>query len=330
MSSTGRKFSNYPAGLDGNNTDLSNGISKYQVAELVSGDAERPYPSLEMNSPPGGAINKSSYPPTSVNYADRLIGVQSVVVDSADRLWILDTGRAIDPRSQMLTLAAPGGPKLIGVDLKSDSIFETITFPPTVAYPDSYLNDVRFDLRPNQSALSGTKGVAYITDSSTEGRNGIVVVDLSNGRSWRHLNNDPRVRPSEQVVPYVWGEPLYTVSSPGMPFSHIGFGSDGIALSADGNDLYFKTLSGRYLYSIPTERLRDNGATSEVLAQSAVVNRGESGISDGLETDSNGLVYAGNVEQESISFYYPDNGTVNTFVRDPRINWVDTSKSSDM
>lgn len=190
------------------------------------------------------------------------------------------------------------------------------------------LNDVRFDLRPNQSGLSSA-GVAYITDSSTEGRNGIIVVDLTSGQSWRHLNNDLRLRPLEQVVPYVWGEPVYSVPSPGMPFSYLPFGSDGIALSADGNDLYFKSIAGRYLYSIPTERLRDNSATSEILAQSSVRNRGESGVSDGMETDSNGFIYAGNVEQESVSLYNPKNGTVNTFVRDQRINWVDTRKSWD-
>lgn len=137
MTSTGRKFSNYPAGLDGNNTYTSGGPNRYQVAELVSEDTERPYPSLEMNLPSGGAINKTAYPPASVNYADRLIGVQSVVVDSADRLWILDTGRAIDPSTQMLTSAAPGGPKLIGVNVSTDAVFQTIIFPPTVAYADS-------------------------------------------------------------------------------------------------------------------------------------------------------------------------------------------------
>lgn len=31
------------------------------------------------------------------------------------------------------------------------------------------------------------EGVAYITDSSTDGRNGLIVVDLGTGHSWRHL-----------------------------------------------------------------------------------------------------------------------------------------------
>jgi sugar lactone lactonase YvrE len=98
----------------------------------------------------------------------------------------------------------------------------------------------------------------------------------------------------------------------------------GIALSADGERIYWKSVANRYLFSIPTERLRDRSATSEVLAQSAINNHGQSGVSDGMETDTNGFIYHGNMEQNAVSIFNPANGTVNTFVRDPRLNWVDT------
>ena len=61
VSSAGRKFSNYPPALDANNTkDATN--SKYTVAELTSYNTEKPYPSIEINSPPGGAINYTTIP----------------------------------------------------------------------------------------------------------------------------------------------------------------------------------------------------------------------------------------------------------------------------
>lgn len=61
MSKDGRKFSNYPPGLDANNTnDGSNG--KYTVAELIGNNTERPYPSAQINNPPGGSINYSTSP----------------------------------------------------------------------------------------------------------------------------------------------------------------------------------------------------------------------------------------------------------------------------
>jgi sugar lactone lactonase YvrE len=323
VSRGGRKFSNYPSGLDPNNTNTGSN-HKYAVAELNSNNTETPYPNAQINNPPGGAINYTTTPPTGANYQNYLIGVQSVVLDPKDRLWILDTGRALTPNGT-LVLASYGGPKLIGVDITSGSIIKTIVFPTTVAFGDSYLNDVRFDLRPH--VCSSGQGVAYITDSSSEGRNGIVIVDLGTGESWRHLNNIPEVSAERGFVPYVWGEPKYYIPGPGMPLTTVPLGSDGIALSADGEDLYFGPVGGRGLYSVSTARLRDRSQSSELLAQAAVMNRGQRGVSDGFETDSNGFIYAGNMEQNQIGFYNPKNGTMTAFTRDPRISWVDTSKS---
>lgn len=323
VSSTGRLFSNYPPGLDPNNTnDGSNG--KYTVAELFSNNTERPYPSAEYNNPPGGAINYTTTPPSGANYQDHLIGVQSVVIDPLDRLWILDTGRALTSDGTLVP-ASVGGPKLIGVDLITDTIIQTIVFPPDVATPFSYLNDVRFDLRGNLSGASSGTGVAYITDSSNEGRNGIIIVDLGSGESWRHLDGLPAVRAEGQFVAHVWGEPLYGLpQGEDGPVGYAPVGSDGITLSADGEELFWSQVAGRYLHSVPTERLRARGRSSEVLAQASVANRGQKGVSDGFESDTNNIVYVGNMEQNAVNWYSPANGTTGVFVRDPRINWVDT------
>lgn len=322
VSSKGRKFSNYPPGLDpGNTNDGKNG--KYTVAELIGMDKEVPYPSAEINNPPGGQINYTTNPPSGANYQDYLIGVQSVVIDSKDRLWILDTGRAIPPEGGALVYAQPGGPKLIGVDLDTNKIFQTIVFPPSVAYPDTYLNDVRFDLNPDLTE-SG-KGVAYITDSSTEGRSGLIIVDLGTEESWRHLEANPAVHAQGQFVGWLWGMSLYGYVNGSR--GYIPVGSDGIALSADGKDLYWGAVGSRYLYSVPTENLRAHtGPTDDILAQGAIRNRGQKGMSDGFETDTNGYIYVGQFEQNAIAFFNPKNGTSQTFVRDPRMNWIDTSK----
>ncbi|KAI8936834.1 hypothetical protein NX059_006071 [Plenodomus lindquistii] len=325
VAKSGRIFSNYPAGLDANNTNNGNN-GKYQVAELAGNGTETPYPSIEINNPPGGAINFTTVPPTGANYHNYLIGVQSVVLDAQDRLWILDTGRALTEDGTLVN-ASPGGPKLVGVDITSHQVIQTIVFPVTVAFPDSYLNDVRFDLRA--SITSSGKGVAYITDSSSEGRNGIIIVDLGTGESWRHLDGIPEVRAQRGFVPYLWGQPLYSSPGPGLPLTTAALGSDGIALSADGEDLYFGPIGGRGLYSVPTAKLRERGQSSELLAQAAVSNRGERGLSDGFETDTNGFIYAGNMEQNAIGFYNPGNGSMTQFVRDPRISWVDTMSVAD-
>jgi sugar lactone lactonase YvrE len=314
VSASGRKFSNYPP-LDPNN------VNGYTVAELTSNNTETPFPSLEINSPPGGRINYTTYPPTSANYPNYLIGVQSVVIDPADRLWILDTGRTSFPNGTLLP-ASYGGPKLIGVNLTSNSIFQSIIFSPTAAPPDSYLNDVRFDLTP--SLTPSGQGIAYITDSSSEGRNAIVVVDLGTGEAWRRLENHPSVHPDPDFVPWVWGEPVYMNPGQNQTITNVGFGADGIALSADGETLYYSPVATRNLYSVPTALLRDRSPYAVQKSNAAVQLRGTKGVSDGMETDSNGLIYAGNVENNEIVVFNPETGLFESFVRDPRFSWTDT------
>lgn len=60
------------------------------------------------------------------------------------------------------------------------------------------------------------------------------------------------------------------------------------------------------------------------MAQAAVYNHGQKGLSDGLEMDSNGLIYVANIEDNSIATFEPTTGTISTFVRDPRFSWTDT------
>jgi sugar lactone lactonase YvrE len=120
-----------------------------------------------------------AYPDEAMNQTDAndqaaaLVSVQSVVVDPSDRLWILDTG------SPLFQPTNYGGPKLVCVDLTIDQVVKKIVFPQDVALTTTYLNDVRFDLR------RGGEGMAFITDSAQKGPNGIIVVDLASGESWR-------------------------------------------------------------------------------------------------------------------------------------------------
>ncbi|MBA3924319.1 MAG: gluconolaconase, partial [Nostocaceae cyanobacterium] len=107
---------------------------------------------------PNEVFNKTQ--PNNLDAA--LVSVQSVVVDPLDRLWILDTGSPLFQPTQY------GGPKLVCVDLTSDRVIKTILFPQDVALPTTYLNDIRFDLR------RGAEGMAFITDSSDQGANGII------------------------------------------------------------------------------------------------------------------------------------------------------------
>ena len=249
----------------------------------------------------------------TTNLAEALISVQSVVVDPADRLWILDTG---SPNFQPTQY---GGPKILCVDLETDQVIKKILFPQDVTLPTTYLNDVRFDLR------QGRDGVAYITDSSQKGPNGIIIVDLFSGESWRQLNDHPSTK-AESIhtfMPVLEGRPFIQRQQDGSVTPAADMGVDGIAISADGERLYYCPLASRSLYSVKTGALRDR-SISKMDMWANVINEGDKGgASDGLESDNSGTVYCTNYEDNAI-FRRNTEGVYDTVVHDPRLLWPDT------
>jgi len=290
VANDGRIFVNFPRW--GDRVD-------YTVAEVKNG-LTIPYPSAEMNQYRDGD-----------DQSEKLVSVQSVVIDPrGDRLWILDTGSiAFGP-------VKLGGPKLIGVDLKTNRIVKKIIFPADVALPTSYVNDVRFDLR------RGAEGMAFITDSTSSGPNGIIVVDLATGNSWRRLHDHPSTKPDPPFVPVVEGE-ILQLRLPGQSPARFAVGSDGIAISADGKMLYYCPLTSRHLYSVSVDALADRGKSDDAVA-ATVKDLGEKGgAGDGLESDTQGRVYLSDYEHDAIR-RWTSSGEIETLVHDPRVLWPDT------
>jgi sugar lactone lactonase YvrE len=287
LASDGRIFINFPRWGD----DVPFTVGEIREGKLVA------YPDA--------AINK----PDALRPGETLISVQSVVVDAANRLWILDTAAP--------AFAEPllGGAKLVAVDLATNKVVKTLVLPASAVLRSTYLNDVRFDLR------QGKAGVAYITDSSITGPGGIIVVDLDSGEAFRRLSGHPSTSADPVFVPVVEGETM-AIRRADKPPGPFRVASDGIALSADGRTLYYCPLSSRHLFSIPTALLRDR-SVSEGAAAQAVVDLGEKGASDGLEADDKGRVYAGDYEHDSIRQRGTD-GEWRTIAHDPRILWPDT------
>lgn len=269
---------------------------EYTVGEVKDGKTV-PYPNADVNHYVEGD-----------NPADKLISVQSVVVDpSGKQLWILDTGSiAFGP-------VKPNGGKLIAVDLNTNQIVKKIIFPADVALTKTYLNDVRFDLH------RGKEGMAFITDS---GANAIIVVDMASGKNWRRLSDHPSTKPDPQVVPVVEGE-ILQMRLPGQAPARLEVGADGIAISADNKTLYYCPLISRHLYTVSVDALADrNKPEAEVAA--TVRDLGEKGgAGDGLESDAQGRVYLSDYEHDAILRRRAD-GEIETLVHDPRVLWPDT------
>lgn len=309
----------------------------FTVAELVHGKAVA-YPDATINDWPG---RKSADPTHYSNQSDNethFVSVQSVVVDPADHLWVLDTG------SPLLKNAVPGGPKLVAIDLATNRVVKRILLPPSIAGSTSYLNDIRFDLRFGaKPGPDGVHGIAYITDSSEKGPTGFIVVDLATGEAWRKLDDTPAVKPEPGFLMFALGRPLYK-TAPGQPAKPGIFANDSLALSADGNFVFFCPVSASKLYAVPTAALRDRSLSPSATAAQVILLTGKES-SDGLESDAAGNIYSTAPASGSILKLTPDPSVkptaapgfapaptgilVTTLVHDPRILWPDTMSLSD-
>ncbi|THG31130.1 gluconolaconase [Naasia lichenicola] len=290
VSAAGRIFVNYPKWGD----DVP-----ATVVELREGHPV-PYPSIEVNTPSGDDD------PTA------FVSVQSVVVDPADRLWVLDTG------SPLFQPTKRGGPKLLRVDLDTDQVVQTIVFEPDVALPSTYLNDVRFDLG------RGEAGMAFITDSADSGPNGIIVVDLATGDAWRRLHDHPSTKalPTQEFVPIVEGRVFMERPADGAP-KPVTMGADGIAISADGARLWYCALATRRWHSVSVDALCDRSVDDEAVGSTVIDEGDRGGGADGLQTDSAGILYATNYEHNAVVRRLPS-GELQTVAHDPRLLWPDT------
>ncbi|CAH0393609.1 unnamed protein product [Bemisia tabaci] len=313
VSRSGRPFTCYAPGLDALNVyNSSNDV--YQVVELTGFDTDAPYPNASYNQPPGGAVDTSGPFPVSAGLPDYFVSIESIFIDYDDVLWVLDCGRVI--YESVLLESTYGGPKLIAFDLATDTVIRTYVFSTEAVRPNSFLGDVRVDT---------VRRVAYLPDFSPDRNNAICVLDLDTGDAWRTLARDFMVTAMAGFVPFVQGFPLYAVKVSGSgqaigPVT-IPFGVDSVALSPDTDTLYYSTVGGRYLYSVPTDLLRNrNTPATEIVAAVRVL--GEKGFAVGLTTDSLGFVYADCNEQDAVSRFDPDTGKVEVFVRDERIDFA--------
>ena len=272
--------------------------SPVSVAEMMKDGSIKPFPDEAWNSWRNALKNK-------VRSQDHWVCVQSVVADHDGNLWVLD------PASPAIAGVVPGGPKLVKIDLGTNKVTQTIAFDENTAPPYSYLNDVRF---------SPDNQVAYITDSGLKGA--LVVVDLKTGAAKRLLEGHPTTMPEKDVVLHTYGKELRRPDGRTAEFA-----SDGIELSHDGKHLYWQALTGKTLYRIPTDALRNAKMSNEALA-TKIERVGENGVADGLWIDRAGTMYISALEEDSIKTRKGDN--VETLVRDKRLRWPDTfSESSD-
>jgi|GEM_PF-274168 len=284
VSKKGRVFVTFPWWSDRPNPS---------VAELMPDGTLQPYPSAYWNQWDG----KSG--PSALR---GFVCAQAAYVDHNDFLWVLDAG---NPRNQEGVVTA--GPKLFKFNLADNTIEQVYYFDHKRDFTrSSYLSDFRVD---------SDRSVAYITDSA---RGTIYVVDLKTRLTHHVLLGDPSTTADAGVIATVgsheWKDFVGLVPQVNV---------SGIELSKGGDWLYYHTMSGRRIYRVPTDVLRDPRMT-ETMRSAAIQDLGPTGsVVDGMWLDGEDNLYMAAIERDAIIVRRP-NGAIETFVADPRLKWPDS------
>ncbi|MCC8396006.1 major royal jelly family protein [Paraburkholderia sp. MMS20-SJTR3] len=279
----GRIFVNFPRWTE--DAPISVGVL------TAEGDV-RPYPDDRWNSWRNAKRDQLSP-------HDRWVCVQAMFCDSQNNLWVLDPGAPAQ------AFVVPGAPKLVRIDLATDSVAQCIAFAPDIARQGSYLNDVR---------ISPDGTTAYITDSGTQGA--LVVIDLGSGQMRRVLDGHPSTQMDASVTVHANGAPLRRPDGRGVEFS-----ADGIALTRDGQYLFWQAVKGKTLYRVPTDALRDPALSCDEVGR-RVDKVLEHGPADGLHFDRAGRLLISAVEEHAVKVW--DGESLVTLLHEPGLRWPDT------
>lgn len=263
------------------------------LAELIDGRAV-PFPDELVNT----------IDPTDVRH--RFVSIHGLAIGPRNRLLALDTG------ARSLAGCDPKAARLFVIDLDHNTITHAIGFPGDVCFPTSYLSDLVIDY------ARGKAGYAYISDSGPNGPNGIVVVDLDSGDSWRVLSEDFSVR---AVAPAGFG--IGTELGP----KPVSAGVDGLALSPDGLTLWWTTLGSYGLFSIDTAVLVRTPVDPQFVARRVVTHPQRDFACDGLDSDRDGRVYFTDCTHGGLQRLIPAESRYEQLLHgDTRMVWPETVK----
>lgn len=249
------------------------------------------------------------FPSKAMNEEGNPAAIQSVLgfeIDENDVMWILDQGRLCDKWS------ADGSQKIVIYDLRNDRLIDSIKIPDEISsYRASFLNDICVD---------NENGYAYIADSGINAHpleGGLIVYDMKTKELRRVLHQDESTQDAPGFTFSINGSLIYE----GDPMRT---GADGIALSHDRKTLYWCPLTGHHLYSIDVTALWDASKTDAELSTLVHDCGSKHTNTDGMTADNEGRIWYTMLEHTGMGYYDPADGSMNEFVQDERMVWVDT------
>lgn len=264
---------------------------------------------------PGYVLNPwPSWEFNALNTSGSLQNSQSMVIDSTNKMWIIEVGRTnFYDANPSLVSNGPAG--IFVADVTTGDILSSYYFPDDVVpYNNSFVNDI---------VLDETSGFAYLTNTWDKG--GIIVYDSAHNVSKMF------------VGPSTCRNYSYDFCANGVCYGTDGIGaspSDGIALSPDATTLYYSPVQGQGLFSIAVSILQNFSMGNDDFNAAAVFLGLKSGCNDGLLLLNN-VLYFGNIQDSSLgslsamSSFTSENSvsesmSVDTAVDTSALHWVDT------
>ncbi|WP_338581400.1 L-dopachrome tautomerase-related protein [Pseudomonas sp. MAG733B] len=257
-----------------------------QLVEITGFNSYAAFPNESWNAKPGSGPDVMNTP-------------HGVVIDSRDRLWVVDHGNWMDK---------PQPAKLVAFDINTRQMVNRYDFSAQVAPAGQILQDL---------AVDGERDFVYVADCGPDPA--IVSVDIKQGMA-RRFSGHPSLA-AENVELVVEGKPLLFPGEGGK-MAPARVGVNPITLSADGETLYFGPMNGTSWYSVPAKLFREGAPDAQIAA--AITRVGSKPISDGAATDAEGNHFITNLPDNGIDVL-TRTGELKPLVRDERFLWPDNA-----
>jgi sugar lactone lactonase YvrE len=256
------------------------------VVEVMKDGSIEPFPNASWNGSPASTPDVFNTP-------------NGIVIDSQDRLWIIDHGN---------WLPEPQAPRLLAFDIKTRELVFRHVFDPSVAPARGLAQDL---------AIDAERGFVYVADSAGNAP-GLIAVNIRDNTA-RAFKDHASLRAED--VDIVMDGKVLQFRRPDGTMAPARLAINPISLSADGERLFYGAMNGQTLYSVPTRFFRDGRPDAEIAA--AITRVATKPTSNGMTTDSEGNHYITNLGDSAIDVIAP-NGQISRLVQDSRLSFPDS------
>jgi sugar lactone lactonase YvrE len=256
------------------------------VGEVDKDGRVKPFPNEAWNGAPGSGPDVFNTP-------------NGIVIDSRNRLWIIDHGN---------WLPTPQAPRLLAFDIKTGKLLFRHVFDGSVAPVRGLAQDL---------AVDADGGFVYIADSAGNAP-GLITVDIAKNTA-RVFKGHSSLK--AENVDIVMDGAVLQFRRPDGSMGPARLAINPISLSADGRTLFFGAMNGHTLYSVPTALLR-SVQSDDAIATGIKPVAAKPG-SNGMTTDSEGNHYITNLAESAIDVI-DANGRSARLIQDDRLSFPDS------